>query len=738
MKMLEHALALAAQGFHVFPLLPEGVKFIDHKGVERTSDGKYPAIADFPNKATRDAKQIRAWFSSREYNVAISTTSFEDDKALLVVDVDNKNGKNGDDELLRLELAGDFLPDTYTQFTPTGGRHLVFSVDEPVKQGANTFGPGLDSRGKGGYIVGAGSVRDCGPYTANGSAVAPAPQWAVDVCGRPAARREADAGGEALAADVDPTRAHRRAIDYLTNHAPASVEGQGGDQTAYVVACRVKDFGASRADCFALMLEHWNDRCSPPWSDEDLSEKVDNAYSYGTEPVGISAPEAEFPPVASSDAAADEKGHPFEELNKQYAFVIAGGSGNILWETTGPEGNFEFHLLQKSTFMDRLSNQQIQVGKKTEQLANAWMQWPGRRQYDGLVFEPGREMGSRWYNMWRGFVTTPIDGEPDHYALDMWLDHARDNVCGGNEELFTWLMTWFAHLVQRPFEKPLVAVAFKGKKGTGKNALIERVGKLVGSHFLLTSRRRYITSNFTGHLQYCLLFVMDEAFWSGDKEAEGVVKDLITGDKHDIEMKGREPYKVRNLTRVGVIGNEDWLVPASADERRWAVFSIGEGRMQDRSYFEKMRIGIDHQGGNRHLLKFLMDWDLSRADINKAPETTGLLEQKIASLEPFEQWWLDCLTEGHIAASDFGQEWPEAIECERLRAAFGRYLKDRNIRTRAPDSRTVGRTLVKLLGDVKKNRGPKGEGQPWRYVLPDLEEARARWEKFIGHRVEWE
>jgi hypothetical protein len=347
-------------------------------------------------------------------------------------------------------------------------------------------------------------------------------------------------------------------------------------------------------------------------------------------------------------------------------------------------------------------------------------------------------MGSRWYNMWRGFVTTPIEGEPDHYALDMWLDHARDNVCGGNEELFTWLMTWFAHLVQRPFEKPLVAVAFKGKKGTGKNALIERVGKLVGSHFLLTSRRRYITSNFTGHLQYCLLFVMDEAFWSGDKEAEGVVKDLITGDKHDIEMKGREPYKVRNLTRVGVIGNEDWLVPASADERRWAVFSIGEGRMQDRSYFEKMRIGIDHQGGNRHLLKFLMNWDLSRADINKAPETTGLLEQKIASLEPFEQWWLDCLTEGHIAASDFGQEWPEAIECERLRAAFGRYLKDRNIRTRAPDSRTVGRTLVKLLGDVKKNRGPKGEGQPWRYVLPDLEEARARWEKFIGHRVEWE
>jgi KaiC/GvpD/RAD55 family RecA-like ATPase len=40
---------------------------------------------------------------------------------------------------------------------------------------------------------------------------------------------------------------------------------------------------------FDLMLEHWNPRCSPPWSAdqiEHLKQKVENGYSYNTSPPG--------------------------------------------------------------------------------------------------------------------------------------------------------------------------------------------------------------------------------------------------------------------------------------------------------------------------------------------------------------------------------------------------------------------------------------------------------------------
>ncbi|MCU9931097.1 hypothetical protein OFL77_27585, partial [Escherichia coli] len=80
-----------------------------------------------------------------------------------------------------------------------------------------------------------------------------------------------------------------------------------------------------------------------------------------------------------------------------------------------------------------------------------------------------------------------------------------------------------------------------------------------------------------------------------------------------------------NITRVAIIGNEDWLVPASFDERRYAVFSVGDGRRQDRDFFHNMRVGME-EGGYAYLLKFLMDFDLSAIDVNEAPQTQGLID----------------------------------------------------------------------------------------------------------------
>lgn len=348
----------------------------------------------------------------------------------------------------------------------------------------------------------------------------------------------------------------------------------------------------------------------------------------------------------------------------------------------------------------------------------------------------------KYFNLWRGFAVEPwpVGETPDAEAaaaLDAFLDHARANVCGGDETLYRWLVGYFAHIIQRPQEKPLVAPVFKGEKGVGKNALIERVGHLLGSHFLVTSKRRYLVGNFNGHLERLLLFVLDEAFWSGDKEAEGILKDLITGSTHLIEIKGQESYTVANRCRIVIIGNEDWLVPASHDERRFAVFQVGSARKQDRQFFIEMRERME-RGGYRLLLRYLLDFDLTGLDFNEAPHTSGLLEQKHASLDPFFQWWLDCLAEGQIVGSDFGGQWVDKIETGRFRAAFRRYVKERNIRSRVPEDRSIGKLLKKCAPGIKKVRERSGEALPYVYVMPKLEACRAAWSRFIGHTLEWE
>jgi len=246
-------------------------------------------------------------------------------------------------------------------------------------------------------------------------------------------------------------------------------------------------------------------------------------------------------------------------------------------------------------------------------------------------------------------------------------------------------------------------------------------------------------SNFTAHLQYSLLFILDEAFWSGDKECEGVVKDLVTGAKHVIEPKGKETYTVRNLTRVVVIGNEEWLVPASEDERRWAVFEVGEGRKQDRKYFEEMRLGLDEQGGAAHLLRYLMDYKITQ-DVNQAPNTVGLVSQKISSLDPVPQWWYDSLSAGTIAGGDWGGEWPDTIPSNRLRDALRRWVGNRNIKGRLPNDVNFGKILRRMAPSFEKKKlGSRlAEGDTsYAYFKAPLETLRCEFDKYIGGSIPW-
>lgn len=294
MTPTDHALALAAQGFYVFPLLP---------------GSKKPAVPAWQRVATRDPERIRALFRDGQ-NIGIATGRFGDNEALLVADVDNKAGKRGDESILTLELEGHEFPETLESRTPTGGRHLFYRVPTAVRQGVENIGPGIDTRSAGGYVVAPGSRLDnaatgdhpeLGGYTFAEPArpLAEAPAWLVEKCG---VRRERDPEADKPLPGVSVERAIERAIRYLREDAPEAIEGAGGDATTYRVAARVKDFGVPQAAATELLLAHWFGGCG--WTPEELAGKVANAYRYGVERQGADAPEAIFAavPVAAPGA----------------------------------------------------------------------------------------------------------------------------------------------------------------------------------------------------------------------------------------------------------------------------------------------------------------------------------------------------------------------------------------------------------------------------------------------------
>ncbi len=270
MTMLQSALDWSARGFRIFPLKP---------------NGKEPCISNFGNDATDDPEVIRAWWRDpvtgmeRDYNIGVLTTD------MVVADVDVKNGKPGMDTYQ--SLGGHF--ETLTVVTPTGGYHCYF-------MGPNSslapVGPGLDIRSNNGYVVAPGSVIDGVPYQValdkDMAWVPPGIEQRLRAPGRRADRDE-------KLIDLDTPTAIDNAIAYVKFDAPLAVEGQRGDHTTYAVACKlVRDYALSEETAHHIMVTHWNERCSPPWSSEELWRKLENASQYATGDLGAGRPEFDF------------------------------------------------------------------------------------------------------------------------------------------------------------------------------------------------------------------------------------------------------------------------------------------------------------------------------------------------------------------------------------------------------------------------------------------------------------
>jgi hypothetical protein len=141
-------------------------------------------LCKWGTQSSSDPATIEKWakkYASAYFCIALKQSG------LLVVDVDDKGGRDGSASLSVLEMCYDDIPATLTVNTPSGGRHFVYKVPPGFEYctGANRLDTGLDIpvmtplpgsevTGKGLYTV----VVD--------QPIADAPAWLLGLVARPA------------------------------------------------------------------------------------------------------------------------------------------------------------------------------------------------------------------------------------------------------------------------------------------------------------------------------------------------------------------------------------------------------------------------------------------------------------------------------------------------------------------------------------------------------------------------
>lgn len=358
-----------------------------------------------------------------------------------------------------------------------------------------------------------------------------------------------------------------------------------------------------------------------------------------------------------------------------------------------------------------------------------WFEWEKRRTYDGMTFNPSGKVAPGLYNTWHGWSVAPDAGG----SCDLFLAHLRDVICSGQESEYQWLIRWMAHLVQKPAEKPGTALILRGRKGAGKDTVGDYLGALFKRNHVKISQPDHLTGHFNAHLAEALLLHVEEGFWSGDKKAEGILKSLITAPVQAIERKGFDVQQMESFSRLLISSNEDWVVPATSDERRYFVLDVSEARLGDKPYFDALYAEMDN-GGPAALLHYLQGVDLTGFNVRLPPVTQGLARQKVETLRNIELWWYQTLCDGHLTACDMDAEstWREnSIEIGRdhLRSLYACWMQGRPYQgTLIEDPGEFGRRFLKMfkpgsVGSARK-RGENG-ARDYKYVLPPRSKSRS-------------
>lgn len=744
--------AYVAAGHELIPLnVPDAQ---DRKG---RPIGKAPKFKNWRTAPALSVEEALDW-RGLDGNVGVRLRPTD-----LVVDVDPRNFLPGDDPLARLEKdAGIALREICpTVVTGSGGLHLYLRKPDgfEVRDSLEEY-QGVEFKTVGRQVVAPGSVHPCGgvyALTIDDDVLslsvpidrAPdAPDRLLGMIRRPDTYQ-----GDAEAGDVEPERL-AELLDVLD---PTEFKDQQR-WLEMMMACHHATAGEGREEFIAwstsdpVYVDHgWI--IGRRWDSLD-SKKPGHKVTVGTlykalKDAGrgdlIPAPErasaqedfageeVDLDAVVELDASRER--HFVDEMNDTFCAVLEGGKFRVFMEDTDYTFGTPrrvFVRMERQSFLHFHENNRVMTpdgpGKSKAEL---WLKAPKRRTYKGIVMAPeGARAGV--LNLWRGWAVPPKAGD---WAKTRTFIY--DLLASGNQEAGDYILKWMAFMVQKPHILPQVALVFRGLKGTGKGTLGKALLNIAGTHGLTVASTEQFAGRFDAHLRDCVFLFADEALWAGDKQAEGKLKQLITEPSKAYEAKGVDVSMGRNITHVMMASNSDWVVPASADERRYAVFDVSDARKQDRSYFGPIDHELYREGGLEAMLHDLLSMDLGDwVPYGNVPRTEGSAAQKVLSLEGMSQWWFKALQSGDPSTIGFpGQDWSKDLTA---RAGEGKGSVLTSLEAEYPRKRFSLKALAQFLKSVGvdiKTQDKRGN-RVW--LVPPLDQARQAFADWMNEDLTWE
>ena len=374
-----------------------------------------------------------------------------------------------------------------------------------------------------------------------------------------------------------------------------------------------------------------------------------------------------------------------------------------------------------------------------------WRKSKKRRTYKGSgLYRMDAHAPPGILNLWRGLAIKPKSGGSN--KCPTIIEFIYNTCCNGSKENGTWLIRLLAWWIQSTRPAGGGRRAARGKKGIGKNALVQWIlGPIVGEAFTsIVTHQRHFTGNFNQHQRDKLLLVFDEAVWKDDPQADAVLKGLITGKRIQIEGKGRDVEEVENHAFLWILSNNPRVISATAEERRYAAFAVSDAHMgpEHQWYWDRLRTKIPEE--LPYFLGILTNADLSTFNRRDIPRTPALVRQIERNFTVTEAFWHEALVRGWQIDARSG--WQDKLDRDRLRTAIYAFADQRGYRLK-PTEEEIGQKLremstlrvgMKIPLPLVSTQQPKGQDGKRRrlYTVDTLEHHRQAFADYMRSTVD--
>lgn len=536
-----------------------------------------------------------------------------DDRWLVAIDID---GLEGEDSIQRLAGELGMLPTTAAQRTPHGGRHLIFEWPRELASQCPTtstgkLGPRIDIRGERGHIVAAPSPGADGGHYALLDDEAPIEvlpdEWVQRII--ETHRAPEPAAAPPPRSGVASTDAFERARRYVERMDPA-ISGSGGHRATWRVAqVVVRGFALGYAEALDILRE-FNQRCEPPWTERELSHKVESAVTRSRMPRGCLLDPGRAQPAWHSewDTDAAERAAIEAEPSVEQSAPASQAPGGENWRdllsmTPGskrappvPRKCVENVLttlrhcpewkgvLAHNEFDDRVGlrrappraahhGEHIELG----QWRDGYAIWAIAWFHEQLGFEPSFEMVSR--------AVDEVARENTYHPVRDWLrslqwdrrprcDRMLSEIFGAEDNQVNriigskWLISAVAR-VMRPGCQADHLLILEGPQGSRKSTAFRT---LVGDQWFCNSALDLRSKDAAIALRGCLVYEFDEldAFRGRDVQR---IKSFLTLRADDY----RPPYEARSrkfprqCVFAGSTNESQYLSDPTGNRRFWPV-----------------------------------------------------------------------------------------------------------------------------------------------------------------------